>query len=45
MQRGLQVSTLVGVTVSPEHPTTLQQLNELDMLTDAKVEAIQRVSE
>lgn len=41
----LKVSALVGVTVSWEHPTTLQQLNELDILTDAKVEAILRLSE
>eukprot|EP00752_Nemacystus_decipiens_P012854 g11381.t1 len=40
-----QVSALVGVTVSWEHPTTLQQLNELDVLTDAKVEAILRLSD
>eukprot|EP00903_Cladosiphon_okamuranus_P012758 g11926.t1 len=40
-----QVSALVGVTVSWEHPTTLQQLNELDVLTDAKVEAILGLSE
>lgn len=40
-----KVSALVGVTVSWEHPTTLQQLNELDVLTDAKVEAILRLSE
>lgn len=40
-----QLSTLAGMTVSSDHPTTLQQLNELDVLTDAKVEAIIRLSE
>ncbi|CAM9985812.1 unnamed protein product [Scytosiphon promiscuus] len=40
-----QVSDLVGVAVGLDHPTTLQQLNELDVLTDAKVLAILRVSD
>ncbi|CAB1120679.1 unnamed protein product [Ectocarpus sp. CCAP 1310/34] len=35
-----QISALAGVTVSVEHPTTLQQLNELDVLTDIKADAI-----
>lgn len=41
----LQFSALAGVTVSFEHPTSLQQLNELGVLTDVKVEAILRLSE
>lgn len=41
----LQFSALAGVTVSTEHPMTLQQLNELDVLTDAKVGAILQLSE
>lgn len=40
-----KVSDLVGVAVGLDHPTTLQQLNELDVLTDAKVMAILRLSE
>ncbi|CBJ27106.1 similar to Dynein heavy chain 3, axonemal (Axonemal beta dynein heavy chain 3) (Ciliary dynein heavy chain 3) [Ectocarpus siliculosus] len=40
-----QISALAGVTVSVEHPTTLQQLNELDVLTDTKADAILRLSD
>ncbi|CAM9162262.1 unnamed protein product, partial [Hapterophycus canaliculatus] len=40
-----QLSDLVGVAVGLDHPTTLQQLNELDVLTDAKVMAILRLSD
>lgn len=41
----IQFSALAGVTVNLEHPTSLQQLNELGVLTDVKVEAILRLSE
>lgn len=40
-----QLSALAGVTMNAEHPTTLQQLNDLDILTDVKVEVIMAISE
>ncbi|CAM9240730.1 unnamed protein product, partial [Phaeothamnion confervicola] len=42
-QHWRQVSALAGVTLSREHPTTLQQLNELGALTDTKATNIVKI--